>query len=169
MEVIEAIKTRRSIRKYTGESVTDEQIRELLDAAFCAPSAKNVRPWHFIVVREREMLKKIADVSLYAKMLSEAALGVIVCADSTKHDIIERIMCDISAATENILLAAHGMGLGAVWCGCYPDTDFHKDVHALMEMPEHIMPCAVISIGYPGQERSLPDRYEEEKVHYEKW
>jgi len=120
MDLIEGIFTRRSIRKYTNQTITDEQIELLIKAGMYAPSASNQQPWHFIVINKREILNKIRDVHPYAKMLSEAQLAILVCGDHDLELSKGYWVVDCSAATQNILLAAHGMGLGAVWLGVHP-------------------------------------------------
>lgn len=165
MNTLDAIKTRRSIRKYTNETVSKEMIHTLLEAGFCAPSARNRRPWHFVVIQDREKLNKLAEFGKYYKMLASAPMAILVCGDS---ELLERdyLINDCSAAVENILLAAHELGLGAVWLGVKID-EMKEFYQTEFKLPSPILPIACISIGHPDEEREVDNRFEEEKVHYE--
>ena len=165
MDTIEAIKTRRSIRKYTDKPVADEDISKILDCGFCAPNAHNLKPWDFIVVKEREKLNSFADYGTYQKMLYKTQVAIIVCGDSEKQTNHDLLVNDCSAATENILLAAHSLGLGAVWCGIVQDSMIKFFTESL-NLPKNVVPMALISIGYPDEERHAPERYNKERVHF---
>jgi nitroreductase len=128
LNVLAAISTRRSIRAYTDQPITDEQLNTILNAGFCAPSAKNKRPWHFIVVRNKEQLTKLSETNIYSKMLPKCDCCIIVCGDKVLQGIKELLINDCSASTQNILLAAHGLGLGAVWCGVVLNSDWRKQI-----------------------------------------
>lgn len=169
MDILEAIFTRRSIRKYTGEEITEEQLNIILRAGFAAPSAHNKQPWHFVVFREKKTLENIAQVHPYAKMLPQAGCGIVVCGDSNVETRPGFLAEDCSAAIQNMLLAAHGIGLGAVWCGLYPVTRLTKSVTGVMEFPEHIVPIGLVVIGHKNEDKQTIDRFDAEKVHYEKW
>src|SRR5512133_1546876 len=123
MDVLEAILSRRSIRKYTTEPVTDEEIDLILQAAMAAPTSGNARPWHFIVIHNHETMVEIARIHPYAGMLPQAQVSVRVCADEKLENHPGRWPQDCAAATENILLAAHGLGIGAVWIGLFPEIE----------------------------------------------
>jgi len=168
-EAIKNIMTRRSIRKYTGQSVEKEKIEILLKAAMSAPSAGNQQPWDFIVVIQKEIIKKVRQASPYAAPLEGAPLCIIVCADLQKERFPGNWVLDCSAATENILLAAHAIGLGAVWIGIYPEQDRMKYLSRIFDLPENIKPMAVISIGYPAEEKDPADRFIDTSVHWERW
>ena len=165
MDALEMIFKRRSIRKYTSESVADDTIKVLLDAGMHAPSAKNLQPWHFIVVDEREMLDKLAVAHPYAKMLKQATLAILVCGDKNIQEMDGYIIQDCSAVTQNIMLAAHACGLGSVWLGMYPREERMKDVGTLLSIPDHILPVSLISIGHPDEVKDSPDRYKEDRIH----
>jgi len=169
MNVIDAILTRRSIRRFTGRVITDEQLNLLLKAGFQAPSAYNLQPWHYVVVKEKETLEKIADIHPYAKMLPQAGCGIVVCGDISRETKEGYLVEDCSAAIQNILLAAHGTGLGAVWCGVYPDTDRCRLFSEILNLPENIIPVGLVAIGYPNEEKPPQDRFDPTKVHFETW
>ena len=169
MEMIEGILTRRSIRKYTDKNITKEQVDTLLKAAMYAPSARNQQPWHFVVVTERDVLNQITQVHPYAKMLAEAQLAILVCGDETLELSQGYWVVDCSAATQNILLAAHGMGLGAVWLGLHPREERKQAIRDLFKLPEKIQPLSLISIGYPDEKKEMPERFKPERIHYNKW
>ncbi|SHI83586.1 nitroreductase family protein [Lutispora thermophila] len=164
------IYTRRSIRKYENKPVTDEQINELLRAAMYAPSAGNEQPWHFVVIRDRAILDEIPKFHPYTQMLYEAPVAIVPCCDTSnlKYDGVFWIQ-DMSAAIQNILLEAHSMGLGTCWCGVYPREIFMEKVSEMLSLPEHVVPVAVIAVGYPGEEREVRERFRPERVHYNKW
>ncbi len=169
MDAIEAIHTRRSIRKYTSQPVSDDIIRELLAAAMMAPSAGNAQPWHFVVIKERQTLDAIAAFHPYAKMLTNAPAAILICGDPTLEKYKGRWMLDCSAATQNLLLAAHAKGLGAVWIGIYPEANRIEPIQKLLTLPEHIIPVSLISIGYPAEQKPTPERFNAERIHYDHW
>ena len=169
MEVLEAITTRASIRSYTNQPLTEQELNTLLLAGFCAPSAMNRRPWHFIVVREKSRLQEIGEHSSYGKMIPKAAVCIIVCGDQERTTFPELLTNDCSAAIQNILLAAHGIGLGAVWCGVVKGQEFYRYLKEGFQLPETIEPEGVIAVGYPAETREHKERFEPEKIHYESW
>lgn len=169
MDILEALFTRRSIRRYTGESITEEQLNILLKAGFCAPSAHNHQPWHFIVVREKNTLDSIAAIHPYAKMLPQAGCGIIVCGDKNEEGSEGFLVEDCSAAIQNILLAAHGMGLGAVWCGLYPVPKLTRNISEFVKLPSSVIPVGLVVVGHKDEEKAPVDRFKSEKIHYEKW
>jgi len=157
---------RRSVRAYEAKPVEPDKIEKLLRAAMQAPSAANQQPWSFITVQDRELLGRLSDVSEYSKMLHKAPLAIIVLGDMTK--CIYPIMWeqDLSAATQNILLEAVELELGAVWLGVAPLHDRMDFISNLFELPDTSKPFAIISIGYPAgnQENKFIDRYKPERV-----
>jgi nitroreductase len=163
------IRSRRSIRKYTGEPVTDEQVDELLRAAMSAPSAANQQPWRFVVIRSQEQRERIPAFHPHASMAPSASVVIAVCGDLSGLRIPERWVQDCSAATQNLLLAAHDMGLGAVWLGVYPTNERVEGVRRLLDLPEDIMPRAMGAIGHPAEHLPAVDRFEEGYVHYDRW
>jgi nitroreductase len=167
MDALETLFTRRSIRKYTDEPVSAEHIKTLLEAGMNAPSANNRQPWHFIVVDERDRLDAIMEVHPYSKMLAQAPLAIVVCADIT---VSKRYwQQDCAAATENILLAARALGLGSVWLGVYPKEARVEGVTEIFNLPEQIRPLCVIAVGHPAVEAKRVERYDSSKVHQNQW
>lgn len=166
-EFIQTIFARRSIRKYTDRPVSKEEIRTLLEAAMAAPSASNRKPWRFIVITERRTLDALAEAHPYGKMLFEAPLCISVCGDLT--EVEQFWVQDCSAATENLLLAATALGLGAVWLGVYPNQERVAAVRAILGLPETVTPLNLISIGYPAEEKEPRTQYDESRVHWEHW
>ncbi|MFC1745276.1 nitroreductase family protein [Candidatus Riflebacteria bacterium] len=169
MQTIEAIKTRRSIRNYRDEKVSDAKIMELLEAAMYAPSAGNQQPWHFIVVTKKELLVEIAEVHPYGKMAAMAPLAILVCCDKDLDKHTGFWVQDCSAATQNLLLAAHALELGAVWVGVYPREDRINSMQKIFNLPERIIPLNVVVIGYPAKGTQTAQRFKEERVHSNSW
>ena len=166
-ELINTIFSRRSIRKYTAEPVGEQNIKTLLEAAMAAPSASNRKPWHFVVVTDRKKLDALADSHPYGKMLFEAPLCIAVCGDPT---ISQRFWVqDCSAATENLLLAAVALDLGAVWLGAYPSEERVAAIRKVLGVPNNIVPLNLISMGHPAEQKEPRTQYDEERVHREKW
>jgi len=168
MEAYEALVTRRSIRAYTAQTISDDLIKQLLEAAMSAPSASNRQPWHFVVVAERQPLDALADLLPFGKMLEQAPLAIVVCGDLALQPEGYWIQ-DCSAATQNILLAAHAKGLGAVWLGVYPREERVAEIRTRFGLPEHVIPLCVLSIGYPSEPGGRVDRYQAARVHTSKW
>jgi len=165
----EVIISRRSVRKYTSVPVTPLQIDNLMHAAMYAPSANNLQPWHFIVVTDREMLNKIMESHPYANMLKDAPLAIVVCADENIEKTEGYWVQDCSAATQNILLAAHAMELGSVWLGVYPRKERMLAIRTIFELPESIHPLSIIAIGLTDEQKTLPERYLKERIHINQW
>ncbi len=168
--ILDAIYARRSIRKFTEESVSDEQIETLLKAAMAAPSATNAQPWRFVVTRDPERLAAIRKEMPLAKI--NAPLAILVCADLSifKRPIVERIWTqDCSAATQNILLAAVGLGLGAVWCGVHPVPLIEKRIEKLLDLPVNVKVLNVIFIGHPAEEKEARSQYDSQKVYKDRY
>jgi nitroreductase len=169
MELHEAIAGRRSIRRFTGQPVSNETLTDLLRAAMWAPSACNAHPWHFIVVTDRATLDAVPDYHPYAQMSREAAAGILVCADTTLEVAPGNWMLDTSAATQNLLLAAHAAGLGAVWTGVWPRDARCKAFQERFALPASVIPLCWVPIGVPAEAPEVEDRYQPARVHREKW
>ncbi len=167
MDALEAIFTRRSIRKYTPDPVAEKDIKTLLDAAMNAPSANNRQPWHFIVVTDRRQLNAIMEVHPYSKMLAEAPLAIVVCGDTVVSESYWQQDC--AAATENLLLAARALNLGTVWLGVFPREDRVAGVHKLFALPDHVQPLCIVAVGHPNEEQGRVERSDGAKVHTNRW
>lgn len=166
---MKAILERRSIRKYTDEPVSEDDVKDLLKAAMAAPSAQNEQPWEFIVVRDRQLLIEITKFHPFSKMLKEAPLAIIVCGDQEREKSKGYWVQDCSAAAENILIAAQDKGLGAVWLGVYPKEDRVKEMRKLFHIPGHVIPMCIISVGHPAERKEPAERYDEKRIHLNKW
>ena len=169
METIQSILTRRSIRKYETRMIEEQKIHQLLEAAMYAPSARNTQPWHFIVINEREMLNKIMKVHPYSKMLAEAPVAVLICGDKNREPNEGYLNTNCSAATQNLLLAAHDLGLGSVWLGVYPREERMKGISEIVGLPSSIIPISLVVLGYPKEVLEKPKRFLPERIHYNKW
>lgn len=172
-EVLQTIINRRSIRKYVDQQISEEQVKWMLRAAMNAPSAGNEQPWDFLVITDRDKLKKVPEFHPYSKMLPGAALAILVVADLARAkyegELQQLWIQDCSAATQNILLVAHSLGLGAVWLAVYPDPPRLNGMRALFNIPEEMVPFSIISIGYPAELKQAVDRYDETRIHREIW
>lgn len=169
MDLLEAIATRSSIRRYTGEPVDEALLQTILNAGFCAPSADDKRPWQFIVVRQRATLGTLARGGMWTSMLAGAAVGIVICGDTRAQHKEPLMIEDCSVAAQNMLLAAHGLGLGAVWCGFTHPSPMATTCRQALGLPGHVRPVAVLSIGHPAEKGMQRPRYNAGKVHYEKW
>jgi nitroreductase len=169
MDAIEAILTRRSIRQYTGQAVPEETVNQLLRAAMHAPSARNTRSWHFVVITDRRKLDAVPTFHPYAAMVKLAPLGIMVCGDERLEERTSYWLQNCSAAAQNILLAAHALGLGGVWLGVYPNKERVEGMRRLAGVPDHVVPMAFIVIGYPAETPPSPERYDSTRVHYNSW
>lgn len=167
MDALEALFTRRSIRKYTDEPVSDEDLTTILEAGMNAPSANNRQPWQFVVVDDREKLNAIMDVHPYSRMLAEAPVAIIVCGDTTVSENYWEQDC--SAATENILIAARALGLGTCWLGVTPNAQRTPAIAELFGLPDPVKPLNVIALGHPAEDKGRVERYNEDRVHKNGW
>jgi len=169
VNILEVIYTRRSIRSFKKQRLDDDILKLILKAGFQAPSAMNLQPWHFVVVRNEEMLKKIAEKHHYADMLPNTAFCIVVCGDKKIQKKLGFLIEDCSAAIENMLLAAHGLGFGAVWLSMYPIKSRYKPIAKMLNIPSKVIPVGMVALGVKAEEKPFENRYKEEKVHYEKW
>ncbi|HNZ43885.1 MAG TPA: nitroreductase family protein [Bacteroidales bacterium] len=166
MDAIENLLTRRSIRKFTGTPVNNDLIDKMLQAAMYAPSARNTRAWDFVVITKRELLDRLSVIHPYARMLKMAPLAILVCGDKKLEPNEAYLSINCSAATQNILLAAHALGLGSVWLGVYSRTERMDPIRDLLKLPAENMPVSLIAIGWPDEKIPHPERYSKEKIHY---
>lgn len=171
--VMENILSRKSVRSYTDRPVSREQLDTLVRAAMAAPTGRDMRPWRFVVINERETLKALSDSLPFAKMLPEAQAAIVVCGDMSVTDKegnpSRNWSFDCSAATENLLLMAESMGLGAVWTGVYPYEERIKAVKNALNLPENIVPFNLIPVGYPKGAPQPKDKFDQSNIHYNVW
>jgi nitroreductase len=163
--------SRRSVRKYQDKQVPREMLEDLLQAAMAAPSAVAKDPWHFLVIRERDSLNRLAEVLPNAPMLRHAPAAIVVCGDIERaHDRQESFMLqDLSASVENILLAANALGLGTCWLGVHPRKERMDGIRRLFKLPDQIIPVAGIAVGWPAEQPEMRTRYNPGRVHHERW
>lgn len=172
---LECILTRTSVRQYQPDrTISRDTVETLLRAAMSAPTAVNKQPWAFIALDDRAALDSLAQVLPYARMLTKAPLAIVTCGDLSKaidgEDADKGFWIqDVSAATENLLLAAHAMGLGAVWTGVYPDAERVKDVQERLDLPANVIPLAVVPVGYPTGPQKPKEKWDPANVHFNKW
>jgi nitroreductase len=173
MDVLEIgnLFARRSIRAFTSESLDPVQVEMLLKAAMAAPSAGNRKPWHFIVATDARLRETLAQAHPHAKMLTESPLALVPCGEPSLSipDRPEYWIQDLAAATENILLAATGLGLGSVWCGVYPVPERVEAVRRILGIPEHVVPFALIAIGHPAEQKEPRTQYDSQRIHRNRW
>jgi len=169
--VIDNILTRVSVRQFTGEPLTQAQVDTLLRAAMAAPSAVNKQPWAFVVISDKAIIDRIGEELPNTRCQNNAPLAIVLCGDLDKalegagRDFWVQ---DVAAATENLLLAAHSMGLGAVWTGMYP-TPRAAQVQEMLGLPQSIVPLAIVPVGYPAEQPAIKEKYNESLIHYNKW
>ncbi len=164
---LSAIYNRKSVRSFIKDRpVSDEDVQALIKAGMSAPSGKDTRPWEFVIINDRAILDKMAEELPTTKMLSQAPMAIVVCGDTIRSSYW---YLDCSAATENILLAAEAMELGGVWTAAYPYRDRMATVIKHTNMPAQVLPLVVIPIGYPMGNHSVKDKYDEKKIHMNKW
>ena len=166
METLQAIISRRSIRKFISKNIPDEYVLKMLEAAMFAPSARDTQPWHFVVINKRELLNKIPQIHPFADMCRQAPLAILVCGDNQIEKLEGYIALNCGAATQNILLCAHDLDLGAVWLGVYPRKERMEPIAKLFNLPENIIPISLVAIGYPAESKERPNRFKEERIHY---
>ncbi|MEG1403049.1 nitroreductase family protein [Bacteroides sp.] len=163
---LDNIFARKSVRTYLDKGVEKEKIDWMLRAGMAAPTGRDLRPWEFVVISDRATLDSMATALPYAKMLKQARQAIVVCGDSTRSSYW---YLDCSAATQNILLAAESLGLGAVWTAAYPYEDRMEVVRRFTNMPENVLPLCVIPFGYPATNEQPKQKFDEKKIHYEKF
>ncbi len=169
MELLEAIHTRRSIRKYLDKPVSPEMIETIIKAAMAAPSAGNQQPWHFIVITDRARLDAIPSFHPYSKMVLQAPAAILLCGDPDDKKWPTFWDQDLGAATQNVLLAARDLGLGTVWVGIYPEKDRMEGFRKLLGIPENIIPFSLVPVGWPDGKFEAVNRYRPELIHNDAW
>ena len=169
MDTMDAILNRRSIRRYQNEPVPENVVREILEAAMQAPSARNEQPWQFIVLTDHKIMDEIPKFHPFSSMLPQAPVAVLVCGDMKTATADTYWTQDCAAATQNILLAARAKALGAVWLGVYPREERYKTMQRHLKLPDHIIPFALVAMGYPAEEKPRENRFRSERIHYNGW
>ena len=169
--MLKQLETRRSLRRFTNEPVSDQQLEQLLRAAMQAPSARNQQPWEFVVVKNKETFAKIQQIQPFSSPLQTADTAVVICGNTERELSPGYWVQDCAAATQNLLLEAVHLGLGAVWMGFYPREDRVEGLQALLNLPEHVLPLAVVAVGHPdeGVENKFVDRFDPDRIHCESW
>ena len=167
--VLDNIHARKSVRSYTDEPVTPEQVETLLRAAMAAPSGKNVQPWRFVVVTRPETKQKLAVG--FNKMIAKAPVAIVICGLTANPSGIanNNWTADCAAATENLLLAAESLGLGAVWTACYPYDDRMLPAIEALGLPDNIKPYCIVPVGHPAGDNKPKNKWNPGHIHYEKW
>ena len=171
-QVVNNILTRVSVRQFTGERPSDEQVQTLLRCAMAAPSAVNRQPWAFIVVDDPALLKQIGDSLPNTRVQNNAQLCFVMCGDLNKTmegEAQEYWIHDVSACTENLLLAAHSMGLGAVWCAIQPNAERIRLARQILNIPDNLIPLCIVPVGYPAEQPAVKDKWKEENVFYNRF
>ncbi len=169
MSIPELFLQRRSVRKFNDKEVEKEKIEAVIKAAMYAPSAVNRQPWHFIVIDDRKILDEILRVHSHANVLSTATCAILVCGDENLHHDTGYYVADCGAATENLLLAATSIGLGSCWIGVYPRERRMNIFKVMFDLPDHVQPFALVALGYSDENRSVPKRYQPDRISHNKW
>lgn len=169
--ILDNLQTRVSVRQFTGEKISQEQIETLLRCAMAAPTAINSQPWAFMVITDEALLQRLGEFNPVNRCGNHPACAFVPCGDMSKA--IQRCpdfwINDVSAATENLLLAAHAMGLGAVWTGVHPDMEHVAKIREILGLPEHIIPMCIVPVGVPAEQPAVKDKYNEANIHYNVW
>ena len=170
-ETLSTILNRKSVRTYTGGKIGKEMIDKMLRAAMAAPAALHLLPWDFIIVTDNAKLKSLASGLPFAKMLTGAGTGIVVCATPEKTAPGNEVMAilDCTCASENILLAAESLGLGAVWTAVYPDKKLMDFVRKELAIPEEVIPLNMIPVGYPAGKEKAQNKFDTANIHREHW
>lgn len=169
MDLMQGLLTRRSVRVYKDEKINETDMDEMIKAGMFAPSARNQQPWAFVTTNEKDVLKKISEKVETAKMAENAGFAIVVCADKAGLASPDYFMQDCSACVQNILLAAHAKGLGAVWIGMHPKNEREQAVRDVFGIPENIVVAAVIVGGALKEGLPVVDRYRPQVIHHGKW
>ena len=169
MDIQQALLNRRSIRNYTDQRISKAEMDNILKAAMYAPSAMNLQAWHFIVIDNKDVLIETIKSIPYAEMLRQSAAAIIVCGDSSVEKNASWLLQNCSAAIQNILLSAHGLGIGSCWIAIHGMDDVYKNITAQFNLPECIVPVSLISLGYPDEVVKTDERFNQDKIHINKW
>jgi nitroreductase len=169
MEIQEALLKRRSIRKYKDQKISKDDLNRILKAAMYAPSAMNLQAWQFILIDDKNVLIETIKSIHYAEMLKQSAAAILICGDSAVEKNESWLLQNCSAAIQNILLSAHGLGIGSCWIAIHGMVDVYKNIKSQFKLPENIVPVSLISLGYPDETLTTEERFKQDKIHYNKW
>lgn len=170
-QTIQAIHSRKSVRHFTNDKISNDTILELVKAGMAAPTALNCQPWEFIIINDKEKMQKFASSLQFSKMLDSAVAAIVVCANPDKANgkQMDYAMIDTSLASENILIAAESLGLGGAWVALYPKQVAVDYIREQLNIPENIVPLNIIPLGIPTGIDNPKDKYNESLIHWEKW
>ncbi|MFC1495801.1 nitroreductase family protein [Candidatus Margulisiibacteriota bacterium] len=163
------ILSRRSIRKYKPDQIPKDKLNHILKAAMAAPSARNEQPWHFIIIDDKQIFEKLIEVHPSSAMLREAPVAILVCYDERLDKSNGYLIQDSAAATQNILIAANTFGIGSCWIGIYPRDKRIKLLKEELKLPPEVYPFSMIALGFPNEEKEPVDRFDQKKIHKNKW
>ena len=167
---LDVIMTRTSIRAFTGEPVSKDMLETILKAGMAAPTGMNAQPWRFVVLTDQDKIKEIFGTGFRSDMYTTAGAVIVVCGEAETDGRPNMFWYeDCSAAAENILLAAHALGLGAVWTAGYPAVDRTAPVSEALGIPSNVLPLCVIPMGVPAENPEPKDKWKPENIHWEKW
>ncbi len=169
MDKLKHILDRRSIRQFTDQKIDSKDIKSILTAAMYAPSAVNMQPWHFVVIDDSALMEKIMEIHPYARMLQSASHAIVVCGDEQLQHGDGYWVVDCGAATQNLLLAAQIVGLGSCWVGIHPREERLTSFSRLLKLPPHVLPFALVALGYSDEKKPRPERFHAEKVKHNAW
>ena len=169
MDALDAIFTRRSVRHFTLQQVPLEDLEALVRAAMQAPSARNRQPRHYVILTERALLEEITTFHAFSQMLHEASAAIVICGEERSEPKTAYWVQDCSAAMQNLLLAAHARGLGAVWLGVHPNPDREDPLHHMLHLPPEVHPLGIAAIGYPAETPPPADRFDPARIHWNGW
>ncbi|HPJ26787.1 MAG TPA: nitroreductase family protein [Synergistaceae bacterium] len=169
-EILETIARRQSVRTFSDKPVGEEMVQVLLHAAQCAPSAGNQKPWHFVVLQDRQVITRIPEFHPYSAVLLKCTLAIALFANPEEELFPGNWPLDCAAATENILLQAEALHLGAVWLGIYPEEERMQNLEALLEVPRNYRAFSVVAVGHPAEKPRFPERiFDSSRIHYDRW
>jgi nitroreductase len=166
---MDAILKRHSVRSYSAKPIDDATVEKIVHAGMSAPSAMGSKPWHFIVISDRDKMNAVVNIHPYARMMLQAQRAILVCGDVGAEVFPEYFQQNCSAATENILVAATDLGVGSVWVGLYPGEKYRHDFKDLFNLPDGIEPFALIPLGFPDHAAQSSNRFDPSRVHANNW
>jgi len=169
MKVSDCIITRRSIRKFTNQQIEKEQVEQILKAAMYAPTANNQQTFEFVLINDDKVLAELAKIQAFETIIQTAKTVILVCHNSTKVKSQGFWIQDLAASTQNMLLQATDLGLGSVWIGIYERKIKEDLIRDFFKLPETIIPFSMVALGYADEKKETPERFDEGKIHLNKW